>query len=91
MNNKWDKERVVREAINDLQYRNSSSETWVILFEGNPIKLRSGKSSWRKKNHATSALSNHFYGMFSKFRNGWSPSEVTKLLQDEGLIEIKKL
>lgn len=66
-------------------------ETWVIIYNGELLRLTSGKSSWAKRNHATSALTNEMYGMFIKYRDGWEPGEVTKLLQEKGIIKIIKL
>jgi hypothetical protein len=72
-------------------YISTESEGYIILYKGKQIKLPSGKSIWSKKNHASAALTNSLYGHFSKYRHGITPSEVTKLLIKEGLIEVKKL
>jgi hypothetical protein len=90
MTNKLSEEEVIDQAVNYL-IPHAGTNPWVILFEGKPLKVYSGKSSWKRKNHAASALSNHFYGTFTKYRDGWEPGEVTKLLQEKGIIEIKQL
>lgn len=76
---------------NTFKSHSEINPPWVILYQGKPLKMRSGKSSWQKKNHATAALSNHLYGKFNKYTSGWSPGEVTKLLQEKGIIEVKQL
>ncbi len=86
-----DEKAVINTCIHRLKLKKTSSEkAWRIFFEGVPLRLRSGKSSWRKKNHASAASTNDLYYVFGKHTNGWEPSEVTKLLQEEGIIEIKQ-
>ncbi len=86
-----DKKAVINTCIHRLKLKKIPSEkVWRIFFEGVPLQLRSGKSSWTKKQYATSALTNDLYYVFRKYRNGWEPGEVTKLLQEEGIIEIKQ-
>lgn len=37
-------------------------QVWVLKnSKGEILRMRSGKSSWRQRNHATSALVNHIY------------------------------
>ncbi len=93
MTNRLTEQEVLDKAIRELDSLNErkSNTVWVIKYNNKILKLKSGKSSWRLKNHASSALTNALYGNFSKYRNGWGSGEVTKLLQEKGIITIEEL
>lgn len=48
-----------------------SPKTWVIKWNGRIIRTSSGKSSWRQKQHASSALTNHLAGHWWGWTGGW--------------------
>jgi len=93
MTNRLTEEEVLDRAVEVLDSLNErkSNTVWVIKYNNKILKLRSGKSSWRLKNHANSALTNALYGYYNRYRNGWEPGEVTKLLQEKGIITIEEL
>jgi hypothetical protein len=89
--NELTEEEVEKLALSSFLTKNSDPEAWVILLNGRMITLKSGKTVWSKKQYASSALTNHLHRTFSKYRNGWSASEVNQFLQNKGIVEIKKL
>lgn len=56
----------------------------VILIQGKQVKLPSGKTAWKSKGAARSALTNALY---SKVKY---PAMVRKELEDEGFLEFKE-
>lgn len=78
------------EVLNNLQNK-AEIQTWVIKYNDKILILPSGKSSWRRKNHATSAFTNSICGLFYKYGGGWGPGEVTKLLIEKKIIKIEQL
>lgn len=84
-------EEVEKIALASFLAKNSEPESWVILYKGRMIKLDSGKSVWAKKQHASSALTNHLHSALYRKNTGWKPSDVNQMLQAKGIIEIKKL
>lgn len=93
MTNRLTEKEALDKAIRELNSLNErkSNTVWVIKYNNKILKLKSGKSCWRLKNHASSALTNALYNNFGYYINGWEPGEVTKLLQEKGIITIEEL
>lgn len=55
-----DRTELVKKLMDSLDTNRDRKEVWVLKNrQGEVLRLSSGKSSWRKKNHASTALSNH--------------------------------
>jgi len=93
MKEKLSKDEIIAKVLDTFSFKDKVkiNETWVIKFEDRIIRMPSGKSSWKAENHASSAFTNSICYLFSKYREGISASEVTKLLREEGIIKIEKL
>jgi hypothetical protein len=81
---------ILDKVINRLEsLENKIVESWIIKFNGNMLVLSNGKCVWKKKQHASSALTNYLKWV------GWGTSytgpKINKLLQDKGIIEIVQL
>lgn len=59
----------ITEVIEDLE-KISGFEigSYVIRFNGKPIKLANGKCLWKKPGHAKSALTNHVCTIYGGYR-----------------------
>ena len=87
-------EEEVLDKVIDLieQYPSvNEPETYVLKYNGKILRLLSGKSSWKKKHHAINAFTNSIYGWFYHYRHGWTPSDVTKLLIEKGILQVVKI
>ena len=51
-----------RDILDSCSQGNSQNQIWVIKYCDKMIRLSSGKSSWKRINHAKSALRLEFYG-----------------------------
>ena len=63
------------EAIPDPQL-------WMIKVNGEYVRLRSGKSSWKKIGHAKTALRNHFTGLSYYFGGGLDYKLANKVKEE---------
>lgn len=75
------------------------TEAWVIRYDNKVIQLCSGKSLWKRKNHACSALTNHCQSMYGQgykesaaqrmgFKDG---TELSHYLQNSGILKVERL
>lgn len=72
---------------------------WIIKYKGKSIILNSNKSIWRERRFASSALTNHISTVFpywDKVKSieamGFKDArELSKYLQDEGIITIEQI
>ena len=61
MNNEK-RQEYIQDILSGFQKDDKRKQVWVLKdAKGNILRLKSGKSSWRQRNHATSALVNHIY------------------------------
>jgi hypothetical protein len=77
------------------------SEAYVIRFNGKTVQLYSGKSLWKKRNHASSALVNHCeaaYGTFRYYKKSLAEEmgfkdgkEIAHYLLEKEILKIEKL
>lgn len=71
-------EEIIKKSLDGLP-RNPRKSVFVLLYSGEQLKLNSGKSSWKRKNHATSALLYELSGEISDYiYNGYDNVEYTK-------------
>ena len=68
---------------------------WVVTYQDKGIVMSSGKSVWKRENHAKSALTNHIETVFTNneirewgFKDG---KEISHYLQNAGIVKIKQL
>ncbi len=56
--------------------KEKKSKTYVAKYKGQNLIVRSGKSSWKKVNHAKAAIVQHFYVEEKEFiYDGWLMGE----------------
>lgn len=68
---------------------------WVVRYHGHTLTLRSGKSIWKRENHAKAALANHFTDFYNwkeleewGFKNG---TQVAQYLVNTGILKVERL
>lgn len=82
------------EKLNNLNTK-AIQKPWYLEYKGRPLVLPSGKSRWKQKNHATSALTNALSNMYTRTENKKfefnNMSEITKYLISTDIIKVKQL
>lgn len=79
------------EKVLSMNMQKKAPQLWVARVNGEIIKLPSGKSSWKQRGHAKSAVTNALYRYFKKYRDGYSPGQVTQLLVDARILTFERL
>lgn len=76
----------VTESLERLSSTTAQSPC-IIIYKGKQLTMPSGKSSWKTKGYAKSALNNAIYHSW-EFKKEFGES-VTTYLEREGIIEFK--
>lgn len=75
----WDDEDINNFCQKAMQYYKDEDTAYIILIGGKRYATPAGKSVWRKKNHASSAMNNHM--------NVWARKLATeKLIKEFNLV-----
>jgi len=88
------RDKFIQEVLNSFEKDDKKKQVWVLRnSKGEILKMRSGKSSWRQRNHATTALINHFYLPYSeRDKIGFkSKVEVKDFLIENKLITVEQI
>lgn len=88
--------RNIDKVVSDLDLmKKFESGAWIVTYQDKAIVLSSGKSIWKRENHAKSAFTNHISTIYSYddirrwgFKDG---QELSHYIQELGLVKIKQL
>lgn len=89
-------ENKISKIIEDLELiKNFDIGAWIVTYKEKAITLASGKSIWKRENHAKSAFTNHINNLYAYDKiKEWGfkdAQELSHYLQNIGIIKIKKL